>query len=311
MTSPSAYDVTNWYWLVGDGPAGQVYSSAAGAYVQMTDVTYVAWLAAGNTPVKILSGNILHSALQTVYPAGSYGLSLAARMAYFDQHLKDVVAAGFQYDFSANLTDTGIAVSTLSPNGIPGVLTIQMDDASQINWLGLYKQAESIIAAGSSATLLLRVLENYNVVLTASQALTVLMAIANWKSNLIFICAGLKDQLRALPNTADSLQAMLDIVWPTTPVTTPTPTSSPVQTPSPVPTPTPTPSPTPDPTPTPVPTDTPTPTPEPTPAPTDTPVPTPSPTDTPTPTPSPTPTPTPEPTDTPTPTDTPLPTSSP
>ncbi len=43
---------SNWYWIVA-GSTTQVYSSAAGDYVAVSDPTYQAWLAAGHTPTNI------------------------------------------------------------------------------------------------------------------------------------------------------------------------------------------------------------------------------------------------------------------
>jgi hypothetical protein len=51
MTSP-IYTPANWYWIVA-GSTTQVWSSAATAYVAVTDATYQAWLAAGNVPTPI------------------------------------------------------------------------------------------------------------------------------------------------------------------------------------------------------------------------------------------------------------------
>jgi len=48
------YDPKNWYWVV-NGSTTQVYSSAAGDYVPLDNVTYRAWLAAGGLPTRILS----------------------------------------------------------------------------------------------------------------------------------------------------------------------------------------------------------------------------------------------------------------
>lgn len=52
VTIPITFDPTNWYWIVG-GPTTQVYSSAIGNYVPVTDATYQAWLAKGGAPTKI------------------------------------------------------------------------------------------------------------------------------------------------------------------------------------------------------------------------------------------------------------------
>jgi hypothetical protein len=46
------YNPLNWYWSVG-GSTTQVWSSARCEYVALADATYVAWLAAGNSPTKI------------------------------------------------------------------------------------------------------------------------------------------------------------------------------------------------------------------------------------------------------------------
>lgn len=45
-------DFNNLYWNVGNS-ATQVYSSAAGSYVPLSNANYQAWLANGNTPIKI------------------------------------------------------------------------------------------------------------------------------------------------------------------------------------------------------------------------------------------------------------------
>jgi hypothetical protein len=62
MSSP--YDPTNWYWVVA-GSATHVYSSSAGAYVAISDGTYVAWLAAdgGNAPTAIATEALLFEVL--------------------------------------------------------------------------------------------------------------------------------------------------------------------------------------------------------------------------------------------------------
>jgi hypothetical protein len=48
------YDPFNWYWKVA-GATTQVYSSAAGDYVPVTDPTFVAWTADGTLPTSIAS----------------------------------------------------------------------------------------------------------------------------------------------------------------------------------------------------------------------------------------------------------------
>lgn len=66
--------------------------------------------------------------------------------AKFSDMANNLVAAGFKYDFSPYTTDAGISCATLTPNGIAGLLTIQMDQNSQINWLGTTAEAQFAIA---------------------------------------------------------------------------------------------------------------------------------------------------------------------
>jgi hypothetical protein len=47
-----AYNPTNWYWAVA-GSTTQVFSSASGTYVPVSDPTYVNWLAVYNMPTAI------------------------------------------------------------------------------------------------------------------------------------------------------------------------------------------------------------------------------------------------------------------
>lgn len=187
--------------------------------------------------------------------------SIAATLSTnIDTAATTAINGGFRYNFSAYNTSTGIAISTMTPNGTPGVLTLQMDTDSQINWLGVDAQAQSAVAAGNpTLQIMLRVLENVNVVVPASDINGILSAAATWKSQQVFIAAGLKDQLTAdVANTAVSPQQMLTAVWPTpTPSPTPTPVPTSTPTPSPSPTPTPVPTTTPEPTATPTPTATP------------------------------------------------------
>lgn len=48
----SPFNPNEWYWFVG-GDQTQVYASARGVFVPITDATYVAWLAQGNFPTNI------------------------------------------------------------------------------------------------------------------------------------------------------------------------------------------------------------------------------------------------------------------
>ncbi len=67
------YTASAWYWIVA-GSSTQVYSSAGGAYVPITDSGYVAWLAAGNRPSRIASEAELSDVLAAAgVPAASIG----------------------------------------------------------------------------------------------------------------------------------------------------------------------------------------------------------------------------------------------
>lgn len=48
------YDPFNWYWKI-NGSTTQVFSSASGGYVAITDATYLAWTADGTLPTSIAS----------------------------------------------------------------------------------------------------------------------------------------------------------------------------------------------------------------------------------------------------------------
>jgi hypothetical protein len=48
------YDPRNWYWIVA-GDETRVFSSATGNYVPANDATYIAWLADGTKPTRILN----------------------------------------------------------------------------------------------------------------------------------------------------------------------------------------------------------------------------------------------------------------
>lgn len=50
----SDYNPSNWYWIVA-GSDTQVFSSASGDYVLVSDASYQAWLASGNAPTRIAS----------------------------------------------------------------------------------------------------------------------------------------------------------------------------------------------------------------------------------------------------------------
>lgn len=74
MTGAPKFNPTDWYWAVA-GSTTQVYSSASGGYVLVTDPTYIAWKATpGNATTTIVSeaalGAILATYLQRPAAAG-------------------------------------------------------------------------------------------------------------------------------------------------------------------------------------------------------------------------------------------------
>jgi hypothetical protein len=70
------YNPRNWYWIVGDHPAGFVFSSAAGNYVPLDDPAYRAWLATGKSPVPTSTeaGLIATLAARGIYADTKLGL---------------------------------------------------------------------------------------------------------------------------------------------------------------------------------------------------------------------------------------------
>lgn len=74
------YNVSNWYWIVGDN-ASQAWSSAAAAYISSDDATYKYWLSLGYLPTKIESEASLQQVLAQQYPAGWPGGDLSGILA--------------------------------------------------------------------------------------------------------------------------------------------------------------------------------------------------------------------------------------
>ncbi len=80
------YTPSNWYWIVA-GSTTQVYSSAVGNFVAITDPTFLAWLASGHAPTNIDTeanlGQVLAGQLLRPVPANvldGYKDSLAANI---------------------------------------------------------------------------------------------------------------------------------------------------------------------------------------------------------------------------------------
>ena len=72
------YNVQDWYWAV-SGVDNEVYSSAAGRYVPLDNLAYVAWLQQGKTPTQISSDYELRQVFADQYPAGWPSLVIVAQ----------------------------------------------------------------------------------------------------------------------------------------------------------------------------------------------------------------------------------------
>lgn len=64
------FDVTNWYWIVGDDES-QVWSSKYAKFIDVTDAEYLSWLDAGGAPTKIDTIDSLGATLFEQYPEGA------------------------------------------------------------------------------------------------------------------------------------------------------------------------------------------------------------------------------------------------
>lgn len=82
----SKYNPANWYWIVA-GSTTQVYSSAAVAYVPVTDPTYLAWLANGNKPTSIAVEQDLWDVLSRA------GISIPSGMTLSDAQKTQLISA--------------------------------------------------------------------------------------------------------------------------------------------------------------------------------------------------------------------------
>lgn len=100
------YDPTDWYWIVA-GDDKQLWSSAAGAYVQSDDAAYKAWLAAGGLPSRIASAAELDEVLN------GHGIdgptAKAPRLIVLRDFMDRLTAEKQAAVFAASLTDPNVA----------------------------------------------------------------------------------------------------------------------------------------------------------------------------------------------------------
>lgn len=119
MIAPQQYTPANWYWVVA-GSATQVYSSASGGYVPVSDATYAAWLATGRNPTRIASEAELGEVLAA---HGLRPVAAGVLDAYKDAQAGGVVAAvAFRVLFNHENRIRAIE-RALGLNGSPADLT--------------------------------------------------------------------------------------------------------------------------------------------------------------------------------------------
>lgn len=115
------FDPTNWYWIVA-GSATQVFSSASGDYVPVTNPTYVAWkAAAGHSPRSIPTeadlGKLLVTYLQRPAAAGVLD-------AYQDTQAGTIITQAifkilFQHENRMRAIERALALNGSPPNITP------------------------------------------------------------------------------------------------------------------------------------------------------------------------------------------------
>lgn len=110
------YDPSRWYWSV---PGKGIYSSAAAAYVDAGDVTYQAWLGAGNLPTVIDSEASLMDVLAAQYPAGLLSSSPQGQ-------LRTAIVSTAQ-------TAVGVTLNNLTAAQVKALLAILLYKAGGVN----------------------------------------------------------------------------------------------------------------------------------------------------------------------------------
>ena len=93
------YNPDNWYWYVG-GDQTQAYSSAGAVYVPAADLTFQAWLAAGNAPTNIDSEASLWNVLAQQFPAGIAASNATGQTTRKTYDLNNADTVAFQVLFN-------------------------------------------------------------------------------------------------------------------------------------------------------------------------------------------------------------------
>jgi hypothetical protein len=155
-----SYSPSNWYWVVA-GSTTQVFSSASGTYVAVSDATYVAWLAAGNSPSRIASEAELSAVLAKAAPGVVVGSP--AGLAAYAAAKQSVIMTG------------GISVN-IAASGAPQMVEASTDPASLV----LLQGAVSIAQANPAATFQWVPSTGAPVTLTATQINTIFGAVSTF-----------------------------------------------------------------------------------------------------------------------------------
>lgn len=137
----SNYSPDKWYWVVA-GSTTQVWSSAAAAYVPVVDLTYKAWIAAGNQPTQIDTEFSLNEVLWAQYPAGaprrpSTVLPLAFLARFTPQELSAISTAALSngallmWMMQASAAQTIDLTSSLTSQGLDALVASGMLTATR------------------------------------------------------------------------------------------------------------------------------------------------------------------------------------
>lgn len=166
------YDISNWYWIVAASTT-QVYSSKRAAYVLVTDVTYIAWLAAGNRATRIVSEVSLNDVLNGQSIAGL--TAVPALIAYS--------AAARYAKETGGITVNGVAMPT--------------DRQTQAQLTGAYSFAQS----NSAVTIQWKMPDGSFMALTAAQISAIAVAVAMHVQTCFAVEQQLDASINATPPT--------------------------------------------------------------------------------------------------------------
>lgn len=163
----TVFNAANWYWVVA-GSTTQVFSSASGTYVPITDTTYESWLATAH-PSRIASEAELSAVLAQQAPSVVMQTQ-AGLLAYAVQK-------------QASIASGGISVS------VGGSATVEA--STDVTSLVLLQGAASIAAGNSAATFQWVPHSGAPVTLTAAQMTTIFGAVSTFLQSTFATLSGL------------------------------------------------------------------------------------------------------------------------